>query len=73
MVCLVLWEGLLNRFTYNIYCHFLTESEIDNASFLMPASHIPYFSQTSSAVAEMGDRLATINMGQKLGGCAPGG
>ena len=24
-----------------------------------------------SAIAEMGDRLATIDMGRKLGGCAP--
>jgi len=27
--------------------------------------------RTSSAVAEMGDRLATIDMGYKVGGCAP--
>jgi len=25
----------------------------------------------SSAVAEMGDRLATVDLGRKLGGCAP--
>jgi len=30
-------------------------------------------SNKSSAVADMGDRLATIHMGRKLGGCAPFG
>jgi len=29
------------------------------------------FVNKCSAVAEMGDRLATIDMGRKVGGCAP--
>jgi len=33
---------------------------------------IVYFNKCS-AVAEMGNRLATIDMGQKLGGCVPFG
>jgi len=31
------------------------------------------FLNKCSAVAEMGDRLATVDMGRKLGGCAPFG
>jgi len=31
--------------------------------------HSPHFCNKSSAVAELGDRLATLNMGRKVGGC----
>ena len=53
-------------------------SEEPNTSFLRiwrkSVQRFPrYFTQQNkcSAVAEMGDRLATIDMGRKLGGCAP--
>jgi len=36
-----------------------------------PVSYPVSYTYKSSAVAEMGDRLATINMGRKIGGCAP--
>jgi len=41
----VIEERLLNQSTQNIYSHFLSENEMDNASFFGNASLLHYFSK----------------------------
>ena len=66
--------------TFNIYTPFSTKTPlwgpISTVGLLRnfrlkPGLALDVHYDTSSAVAEMGDRLATIDMGRKLGNCAP--
>jgi len=51
--------------------HTDTQTAVINIHFALATPHA--ICNKSSAVAEMGDRLATIGMGRKWGGAAVGG
>jgi len=74
LVCLAILYGVvcvILRFAIPMQYRLVTDRQTDKGHSIYHAIIASYGKNKSSAVSEMGDRLATICMGLKLGrGCA---